>query len=258
MSKTVLLLYAQPEPTSLTRQLVEVSAETLLGQGHKILRSDLYGMKFKAVYDAEDFPDRLDQNRLSFVAESGHAFAQHTQPADIAAEQAKLREADAVILQFPLWWFGVPAILKGWFERVFAYGFAYGFGDGSNRTRYGEGGLKGKRALVNVLTGGPAADYGPRGVNGPIDDILFPLLHGTLFYPGMAVLPAHPVFGAGRVTTQAQVDDIKALWRARVERLFVDEPIKFRTQNGGDFPDRHTLAEDVATGKTGFAALIGD
>ena len=61
-----------------------------------------------------------------------------------AAEQDKLRWADALILQFPLWWFTMPAILKGWVERVYAYGFAYGVGEHSDARwgeRYGEGKL---------------------------------------------------------------------------------------------------------------------
>jgi len=61
-----------------------------------------------------------------------HAFESGTQSADIAAEQAKLLWTDAVILQFPMWWFSMPAILSGWVEWVYAYGFAYGIGERSD------------------------------------------------------------------------------------------------------------------------------
>jgi NAD(P)H dehydrogenase (quinone) len=254
VTRKILVVFAHPEPTSLTRQLVDVTAETLAAQGHEVVQSDLYGMRWKAVFDADDFPSRTDPDRLSFIMESGHAYLTGQQTADVAAEQAKLLSADAVILQFPLWWYAVPAILKGWIERVYAFGFAYGYKDGSNQHRFGDGILKGKRALVNVMAGGPEVDYGPRGINGPIDQILFPLTHGALFYPGMDVLPIHPVFGAGHVSTAEEVEAIKAAWRGRVERLFEDAPIPFRAQNGGDFPDRHTLADDVAPGVTGLPA----
>lgn len=254
MSKTILIIHAHPEPRSLTRQLVEVSIETLAAQGHKVMESDLYGMRWKAVFDADDFPKRADPERLSFILESGHAYATGNQPPDVAAEQAKLLAADAVILQFPLWWYSAPAILKGWIERVYAFGFAYGYKNGTNEYRFGDGILKGKRALVNVLTGGPAADYGPRGINGPIDEILFPLTHGALFYPGMDVLPIHPVYGAAHITTAEEVEAVKTEWRQRVEGLFTDAPIPFRAQNGGDFPDRHTMAETVAPGLSGLKA----
>jgi len=256
MKRRVLIVFAHPEPTSLTRQLVQVAVKTLEGQGHEVIQSDLYGMRWKAVYDENDFPSRANPERLSFILESANAFATGTQTDDVAAEQAKLLSADAVILQFPLWWFGMPAILKGWIERVYAFGFAYGYKDGTNRHRYGEGALQGKRALVSVCTGGPEADYGPRGINGPIDQLLFPLTHGALFYPGMDVLPIHTLYAAAHISTAEAVAAAKAAWRARVERLFDEAPIPFRRQNGGDYLDRHMLRDDVAPGQIGLLAHI--
>lgn len=258
MKKRVLIVYAHPEPTSLTRQLVQVTVETLEAQGHEVIKSDLYGMRWKAVFDENDFPSRANPERLSFIAESAHAYATGQQTEDVATEQAKLSSADAVILQFPLWWFGVPAILKGWIERVYAYGFGYGYKNEGNRYRYGEGALKGKRAMVSALMGGAAADYGPRGINGPIDQILFPLTHGALFYPGMDVLPIHAVYGSAFITTPAEVEAVKEAWRGRAERLFEDTPISFRSQNGGDYPDRHTLGDCVAPGKAGLLAHVAE
>lgn len=256
MKKRVLVVYAHPEPTSLTRQLVQVTVDTLEAQGHEVVQSDLYGMRWKAVFDQNDFPSRVDPKRLSFIAESANAYSTGQLTDDVATEQAKLTSADAVILQFPLWWFGVPAILKGWIERVYAFGFGYGYKDGSNSHRYGEGALKGKRALVSVCTGGGEADYGPRGINGPLDQLLFPLTHGALFYPGMDVLPIHAVYGAAHISTTAEAEAAKEVWRSRVERLFEDAPIRFRPQNGGDYPGRHTLGDDVAPGQSGLLAHV--
>lgn len=251
----VLIVYAHPEPKSLTRQLVEVSVRTLQEQGHTVTLSDLYAMRWKAVYDEHDFPARSDPERLSFITESGHAYATGQQTADVAQEQQKLLAADAVILQFPLWWFGMPAIMKGWVDRVFAYGLAYGYKGEGNRYRYGDGGFKGKRAMLSVVVGGPEEDYSPRGINGPLEQLLFPITHGTLFFPGMDVLPTHAIYGSGRITA-AGVHAAKTAWRSRVERLFEDRPIPFRRQNGGDYPDGHILAEHVATGQTGLLAHV--
>lgn len=258
MKKNILVIYAHPEPASLTRQLVEVTVETLSQRGNVVVRSDLYGMRWKAVLDADDFPNRVNPDRLSFIEESAHAYATHQQPDDVVVEQSKLLAADAVIMQFPMWWFGAPAILKGWIERVYAFGFGYGFKDGTNKYRYGEGALKGKRALVNVLTGGSAEDYGPRGINGSIEELLFPLTHGALFYPGMDVLPTHAVYSAGHVHTPEQFKAIKTAWQKRLEGLFDDEPIAFRPQNGGDYADRHTLRNDVAQGQSGLTVHISN
>jgi NAD(P)H dehydrogenase (quinone) len=253
MKKTVFIVHAQPEPTSVTRQLVDVSVQTLQRNGHEVLQSDLYGMGWKAVYDASDFPSRADPDRLSFITESGHAYLHGLQTPDVAAEQQKLLAADAVILQFPLWWFGMPAILKGWIDRVFAYGLAYGYKGAGNRYRYGDGGLAGKRALLSVVVGGPAEDYLPRGINGPLEQLLFPITHGTLFFAGMQVLPTFAVYGSAHITAEA-LGAAKETWRSRLERLFEDAPIPFRPQNGGDYPDRHVLADHVAVGQSGLTA----
>jgi NAD(P)H dehydrogenase (quinone) len=258
VNKRVLIVHAHPEPTSLTRQLVQVTAETLEEQGHEVIQSDLYGMKWKAVYDADDFPSRANTERLSYIVESANAYATGQQTEDVVAEQAKLLSADAVILQFPLWWFGVPAILKGWIERVYAFGFGYGYNGGTNEYRYGDGALKGKRALVAVTAGGHAPDYGPRGINVPIDQLLFPLTHGALFYPGMDVLPTHIVYGAAHMTKAEEIEVAREAWRGRVKHLFEDSPIPFRRQNGGDYVKRHTLRDDIAPGISGLAAHVGE
>ena len=94
----VLLVHAHPEPTSVTHQLADISHEVLQAQGHEVMRSDLYAMGWKAVFDAQDFPERVQRDRLSFIDESRHAFAQACQTADVQAEQYKLQEADAVIV----------------------------------------------------------------------------------------------------------------------------------------------------------------
>jgi len=251
----VLLVHAHPEPTSVTRHLVDTAIEVLTAQGHTILHSDLYGMGWKAVFDGQDFPVRANPDRLSFIEESGHAFSKDCQTPDVEAEQRKLQAADAVILAFPLWWFGMPAIMKGWIDRVWAFGLAYGYRGAGNAYRYGEGGFAGKRALLAVAVGGPAEDYAPRGINGPLEQLLFPITHGTLFFPGMQVLPTFAVYGTARIDTGTMTDAATA-WRHRVARLFDDEPIAFRPQNGGDYPDRHGLAGHIAPDQSGLMVHI--
>jgi NAD(P)H dehydrogenase (quinone) len=255
--KAVLVVHAHPERTSVTRQLVATSFDVLKAQGHEVMESDLYAMGWKAVFDGHDFPARANHERLSFIAESGHAFSNGFQTSDVEEEQRKILAADAVILQFPLWWFSMPAIMKGWVDRVWAYGLAYGYRGAGNALRYGEGGFAGKRALLAVSVGGSAADYSARGINGPLEQLLFPITHGTLFFPGMQVLPTFAVYGAGGIDAKGMAE-AAAAWRGRVERLFEDEPIAFRAQSGGDYPDRHVLADHVAPGQTGLTAHIAE
>ena len=255
MRQNVFIVYAHPEPTSLTHELVDLSIQTLQKQGHKVTLSDLYSMNWKAVADEDDFPNRVNPNRLSFIEESKHAYSTNQQTTDVTSEQQKLLSADAVIFHFPFWWFSMPAILKGWVDRVFAYGLAYGYKDEGNRLRYGDGGFKGKRAMLSVTVGGPEKDYSPRGINGPLDQLLFPITHGTLFFTGMDVLPTHAVYGTVNISP-ADVELAKSEWRSRLELLFEESPIAFRPQNGGDYPDHHTLADHVAAERTGLLAHI--
>jgi len=255
--KKVLIVHAHPEPTSVTQGLVDVSRQTLRQLGHQVLESDLYAMRWKAVLDEHDFPTRAQTRRFSFIDESGHSYASGCQSPDIEAEQNKVLAADAVIFQFPLWWYGMPAIMKGWIDRVWAYGLAYGYKNAGNRYRYGDGAFKGKRAVLSVAAGGPAEDYSPRGINGPLEQLLFPITHGSLYFPGFDVLPTHAVYGAVRISAQ-DLAAAKAAWRVRIEGLFDDAPIPFRPQNGGDYPDQHVLASHVAAGQSGLLAHIAD
>ncbi|MDF5730515.1 MAG: NAD(P)H-dependent oxidoreductase [Rhizonema sp. PD38] len=187
----VFIVYAHPEPKSLNGSLKDFAVSVLTNAKHQVQVSDLYAMKWKAVADGDDFPQRNTNERLDYGSASGIAFTNGTQLPDIATEQEKLLWADVVIFQFPLWWFSMPAILKGWIDRVYAYGFAYGVGGSESKrwNRYGEGTLEGRRAMLVVTLGGSESQYSLRGVNGYIDDLLFPINHGVLYYPGMTVLP---------------------------------------------------------------------
>lgn len=255
----ILLVYAHPEPRSLNGALRDFTIERLQAAGHEVRQSDLYAMRWKAGPDADDFPAGDPSERFDASRDSQQAFEAGTQSAEIAAEQAKLRWADGVILQFPLWWFSMPALLKGWVDRVYACGFAYGVGEHSDRhwgDRYGEGTMAGKRAMLLVSTGGWSSHYGPRGVNGPIDDILFPIQHGILFYPGFEVLPPFVVYRAGRLDAAGFAHTCTTLGE-RLEHFWDTSPIPFRPQNRGDYQiPSLTLRDDLAPDRQGFGVHI--
>jgi NAD(P)H dehydrogenase (quinone) len=188
---------------------------------------------------------------------SERAHSGGTLSADIRAEQDKLRWADAVVLQFPIWWNGMPAILKGWFDRVFVKGFAYGVRhpDTGRIRRYGDGLLRGKRALVVVTAGAPEPSLGPRGVHGDIDQLLFPLTHSTLFYTGTSVLPPFVVAGADRMSADCCADVAERL-RARLRELADATPIAFRAEDSGDYDEDLVLRSDLAPGGSGLAVHV--
>ncbi|GIL39162.1 NAD(P)H-dependent oxidoreductase [Roseiterribacter gracilis] len=249
----VLIVHAHPEAKSLTAALKNLAVETLTAQGHTVDVSDLYAMGWDAVADRNDFTAPVNPDRLHYAAESKHAFASGTQTPDITVEQQKLLWADAVLLTFPMWWFGMPAILKGWVERVFAYGFAYGVGEhGGERwgDRYGEGTLRGRRAMLTVTIGGREPHYSARGVNGRLDDLLWPIQHGILFYPGMDVLPPFAIYQTDRLREE-EWPAVAAAYRQRIERLFDDAPIPFRKQNAGHYNGQQVLKAGLGVGEGG-------
>lgn len=255
----VLLVYAHPEPRSLSGSIRDFMVKRLQDAGHAVQVSDLDAMRWKATLDADDSIGRQPDARFHPSLDSRHAFENGLQSEDIAREQKKLLWADAVILQFPLWWFSMPAILKGWVERVYAYGFAYGVGEHSDARwgdRYGEGTMAGKRAMLVVTTGGWESHYSPRGINGPIDDVLFPIHHGILYYPGFDVLPPYVVYRTGRVD-DARFSAIRDELGQRLDNLWQTPPIAFRPQNAGayDIPAL-TLRPEIAPDQSGFAAHV--
>ncbi|WP_225770783.1 NAD(P)H-dependent oxidoreductase [Inquilinus sp. Marseille-Q2685] len=233
----ILLVFAHPEPGSLNAALRDVAVRELEAQGHQVRVSDLYADGWKSEVDRADFPSLAPGERLIPVAASKKAFEADALTEDVKAEIGKLLWADALILQFPLWWFGMPAILKGWVDRVFAYGFAYGVGEHSDSRwgdRYGEGTLAGKRAMLIVTAGGWEEHYAARGVNGPIDDLLFPINHGILYYPGYDVLPPFVAYRVDRLD-QAGFEAAAERLRERMRTLATTAPIPYRQQNGGDY-----------------------
>jgi NAD(P)H dehydrogenase (quinone) len=194
--ENVLIVYAAPEPKSLNGALLAAAIRTLTDLGRTVEISDLYGMKFKAVLDPSDFPDRFDTTVFDPAAEQMHAIACGSIAPDIAAEIEKVRRADLLIFQFPIWWTSMPAILKGWFDRVFAQGFAVNIATGEV---YARGLLRGKKAMVVVTTGSPPELYVPGGPHGDLHEHLRSLTHTTLEFCGLEVLPTHVVYSAAGI-----------------------------------------------------------
>ncbi|WP_030761919.1 NAD(P)H-dependent oxidoreductase [Streptomyces griseus] len=254
-----LIVHAHPEPNSLNGALKDLAVSTLEGAGHEVRVSDLYAMGWKAVVDAGDYGSEASAP-LKVARDSGRAFDAGTLTPDVRAEQEKLLWADTIVLQFPLWWYTMPAILKGWVDRVFTHRFAYGVGEHSATRygdRYGEGTLAGRRALLSVTAGGPESHYAARGINGPIEDLLFPIHHGILYHPGIEALPPFVVYGADRMDEDGYAAVAEA-WRRRLLTLETTEPIPFRRQNAGDYeiPSLHLREGLEPAGRTGFGLHV--
>jgi NAD(P)H dehydrogenase (quinone) len=178
----VLIVLAHPEPRSFNAELSRAAEEVLRRQGHDVKMSDLYRVGFAPDEHERHFVQRKDPSRFDAQTEQRFNTEQATLPAEIHQEIEKILWADVVMFQFPLWWFGVPAILKGWMDRVFAYGALY---QGSQRLHTGI--CRGKRAVLSVTAGSSADACAYDGQEGDTSLILWPI-HYSLHYVGFTVL----------------------------------------------------------------------
>jgi NAD(P)H dehydrogenase (quinone) len=117
MKMRVYIVFAHPSRDSFTWQVLQAFTRGLEAGGHEYEVGDLYEMGFQADMDLEHYKRETGGDPEAPV------------PDDVRLEQEKLGRADALALIFPLWWSDCPAKLKGWFDRVFTYGFAYVYAD---------------------------------------------------------------------------------------------------------------------------------
>jgi NAD(P)H dehydrogenase (quinone) len=201
----IFLVLAHPEPKSFNGALFREAYQLLTKQGYSVRTSDLYSMRFNPVSDRHNFTTIKDPDFFKPQAEEIHASQVGGFAPDLEAELQKIEWCDLTIWQFPLWWFGLPAILKGWVDRTFAMGRTYGHG-----RFYQTGVFKGKRALLSLTTGGAGSHYEKGGWNGDIHSILRPIHRGIFEFTGFSVLAPHIVYGPAH---HDQTERVKELQR---------------------------------------------
>jgi NAD(P)H dehydrogenase (quinone) len=195
----VLVVYAHHEPTSLVATLKNAAVASLQALGHAVVESDLYTSGFTAEANKYDLTT-LSGGHFNYMLEQKAAAGQDWAFApDIVAELQKVKAADLILFYAPVWWFSVPAILKGWFDRVLAMGVAW---DGGHI--YENGLLRGKQAMLTAVAGGPEEYYQPLGKHkATLRQILHPIHHGTFAFCGMDVLEPYTVFSSMNKTAEA-------------------------------------------------------
>ncbi len=228
------IVHAHPEPLSYNGALTRAAETQMKRQGGTVTTSDLYGSGFDPVEAVRHYANRVQTDRFVPLAEQRHAWRSDIVPKDIRAEIANLERADLVILQFPLWWHGPPAMLKGWMDRVFMNGGLY-----TSRMRYGAGYFKGRRAVVSVTTGAPQAAFGPKSRGGDFETMLWPVQY-SMHYMGFSVLPpfiSYGVQGHGysyedQATLEERLTDNLGNWALHLSTLDEAERLCFP-----DWPD---------------------
>lgn len=182
----VFMVYAHQDPASFGSAMHNRALGFFEKRGDTVVISDLYGSGFHAVAAKWDFKvsggvhqNYMMEQKRSSERDSDSSFAE-----DIKQEVDRLRKADLLVVEFPLWWSAPPAIMKGWFDKVFALGVVW---DGDHR--YEHGLMRGKQALVITGAGDPESYYQPGGIHrASVTQHLFPLLHSTLAHSGMDIV----------------------------------------------------------------------
>jgi NAD(P)H dehydrogenase (quinone) len=147
----VLVVYCHPSRESFCGAVLDRFTHGLAAAGHSFEVADLYNERFEPVFLESDFAQ----------------FEGGTMPPAILAEQARVDRCDALAFISPIWWLGLPAMLKGWFDRVWSNGWAYEF---SNNP---EGSLLPARPFVFLLTaGGSRSAYRTYRYDSALDAIL--------------------------------------------------------------------------------------
>ncbi|CAN5332731.1 NAD(P)H-dependent oxidoreductase [soil metagenome] len=231
----VLIVFAHAERSSFNGSMLRAGVAALTAAGHEVEVSDLCAMGFDPVSDRRNFvtianPAELRQQAEEALASSSGGFVPSLQ-----AEMDKLAWCDVLVFQFPIWWLGLPAILKGWVDRVFAVGRAYGGG------RWFEGGFfAGKRAMCAVSVGGLEDVYSSSGVYAPIEEVLFPIHRGIFAFTGFSVVAPFVVYGPGRIDVAAR----EAYLNGYIERLLTLDTAPLLVNEKGSAPAFETSTRD--------------
>lgn len=208
---TTLIVLAHPDKHSFNGSWASATGRAAKAAGHSVLLSDLASMEFDPAESARHYPDFLRSGTFDPLKAQEDAAEADILPAAVGSEIDKLRRADFVVFHFPMWWFSPPALLKGWFDRVFAHGAMHDVDH-----RFDSGLCLGKRALFCVTTGSSEAESAFNGKEGDVQMLLWPSAY-TLRYLGFTVLKHEIVHGVHGYHRGARLDQMKDRLRAALE-----------------------------------------
>lgn len=226
----IFVVHAHPEPKSFTSALKDRAIEHFRSDGHEVRVSDLYEVNWNPVASAADFGARKDNDYLVYALEQRHGCETDTIAADIQDELEKLVWCDLLILNFPIFWFSTPAILKGWIDRVLVSGLCYG-----GKRFYDRGGMRGRRAMTTVTLGGRPHMFGKDAIHGELDDMLRHLLRGTLAYTGFDVLPPFVGYHVPYIGHEERIQILED-YEVRLSQVDSITPLRFVSMD--EFDDR--------------------
>lgn len=174
-----LVVFAHPNFNSFNGAVLKTVVDTLEQKKAEIRVKDLYKMGWNPLLSTEDF-QQLYSGKV---------------PPDIAREQEDVTWAEALIFIYPIWWLERPAILKGWFDRVFSHGFAYAY----TKEGMAEGLIKGKKAVIITTSG---ANEENMRQNGVLDAVNTCVINGTFGFSGFEDTTYQNLYQVPSVTDQ--------------------------------------------------------
>ncbi len=238
------IVLAHPEAKSFNGRLSRISQSVLGGAGWQHTLSDLYAMDFDPREGANHYKSRKDAEVFHPQTEQRFNADNQTTPLDVDAESKRLLDCDLLVAHFPLWWFGPPAILKGWMDRVFIYGRMY-----RSTMRYDTGICRGKKMIACVTTGTSEDNCAHNGREGDTRLHLWPILY-PFRYLGFDVLRPeilHDVgstaFMEGREGGLSTLDAYANRWTSALEMLASRPQVPYNRDS--DFDMRKRLLPDA-------------
>ena len=238
------IVLAHPEAKSFNAHLASISQEVSATDNGQVTYTDLYAINFDPCEGSQHYPSRKDGKVFHTQTEQRHSVDIDAIPPEVASEIDNLLSCDRLIVHFPFWWFGMPAILKGWMDRVFVYGKLY-----RSAMRYDKGICVGKNMIACVTTGAGDASCAYNGKEGDFKLHMWPILF-PFRYLGFGVYHPQVFHGVGGVSfIEGNEEGLSTLeifsnqWRETLNTLESRPQIQYNHDD--DFPDNKSLRPDA-------------
>ncbi|WP_312507870.1 NAD(P)H-dependent oxidoreductase [Chryseobacterium culicis] len=186
-----LIIYTHPNENSLNHNLLNTVVETLHARNEEVVVRDLYAIGFDPVLCLND----MQGQRMGKVS------------ADIKTEQEYISWAEQITFIYPIWWTGLPAVMKGYIDRVFSYGFAYRYDQGVQK-----GLLKGKTTIIINTHGKSHDEYEKMGMD---KALTLTSDNGIFIYSGLEII-RHLFFDKA---DKASAEDLE-IWKEQIKSLY--------------------------------------
>ncbi|PWW26055.1 NAD(P)H-dependent oxidoreductase [Chryseobacterium sp. AG844] len=193
-----LIIYAHPNENSLNHHLLNTVVETLQLRNEEVVVRDLYTIGFDPVLSLDD----MQGQRMGKVSD------------DVKTEQEYISWAEQITFIYPIWWTGLPAIMKGYIDRVFSYGFAYRYDQGIQK-----GLLKGKKTVIINTHGKSHEEYEKTGMD---KALTLTSDNGIFIYSGLEII-RHLFFDKA---DKASPEDLE-IWKDQIKNLYAEYVLNY-------------------------------